>query len=144
MPQNLSPAFATLLVRLGLGLIFIIHGAQKWMDLEGTAGFFGMIGLPAPQVMAYLVAFVELFGGIAVLLGLFTRIASGLISLVMLGAIITVKAAKGFIGGYELDLMLLLVALSLVFSGPGAWAVDTWWNQKRSAKEENTTAASAQ
>ena len=77
------------LIRLALAIVFIVHGSQKFQNMEGTAGFFGSLGFPA--FVAYLIAFVELAGGIAMLLGIFTAWAGILLALVMAGAIYLVK-----------------------------------------------------
>lgn len=110
-----------LLIRLAVGGVFIAHGLQKVLDLDMTVGFFTTVGLPA--FLAYVVTAIELLGGIAVLLGLWTEIAGILIALVMVGAIYTVKGKMGFLGGYELDLTLMLAALALAVSGPGRYTV---------------------
>jgi putative oxidoreductase len=109
-----------LLIRIALGVTFIVHGWAKVANLSGTAGFFESIGLAA--ALAYIVAAIEFLGGIAVLLGVGIRTAGFLIALVMVGAIATVKADAGFMGGYELDFTLLLVALGLVFTGAGKYS----------------------
>ena len=110
-----------LLIRLAVGGVFIAHGLQKVLNLDMTVGFFTTLGLPA--FLAYVVTAIELLGGIAVLLGLWTEIAGILIALVMVGAIYTVKGKAGFFGGYELDLTLMLAALALAVSGPGRYTV---------------------
>ena len=117
-----------LLIRLAVGGVFIAHGLAKVLSLDMTVGFFATLGLPA--ILAYIVTAIELLGGIAILLGLWTEIAGVLVALVMVGAIYTVKGKMGFLGGYELDLTLLLAALALAVSGPGRYTV------KRAFKKE--------
>lgn len=115
-----------LLLRVALGLLFFVHGLDKFQGgIDNTAGWFQSIGLPG--FAAYLVAFIELVGGIALILGLGTRIVSGLFVLVMLGAIIKVKFAAGFLGGFELDLALMVMALYLVLNGSTMLSVDSKW-----------------
>ncbi len=109
------------LVRLALGVVFIAHGWQKFANMDATVGFFGTLGL-AP-FFAYLVAAIELLGGLAVLLGVFARVAAVLLVLVMIGAIAMVKSKVGFFGGYEFDLALLLAALAVAVSGAGCFAL---------------------
>jgi putative oxidoreductase len=113
--------YGPLFLRLGLALIFLVHGVQKFLYLDQTVAFFKMVGLP--PFLSYLIAAIETLSGLALLLGLFTEIASALIVIVMIGAIVTVKGAKGFVGGYEFDLLILLAALSLIFTGPGTWSI---------------------
>lgn len=107
------------IIRLGVGVVFIVHGLMKVVDLSGTADFFGGIGLPIPLVFAVLVAAIELLGGIALIIGLYTQGAAILIAVVMIGAIVLVKGAQGFIGAAELDFMLLTAAIGIALLGPG-------------------------
>ena len=110
-----------LLLRVVVGAVFIAHGWQKLQMIDGVIGFFGKLGF-AP-FFAYLVAWVEFVGGLAMLLGVFTRIAGYLLAAVMIVAIFSVKLKMGFLGGYELDLTLLVAALALAWSGPGKLSV---------------------
>lgn len=113
-----------LLLRVALGLLFFVHGLDKFQrGIGNTAGWFQSIGLPG--FAAYLVAFIELVGGIALILGLGTRIVSGLFVFIMLGAIIKVKFAAGFLGGFELDLALMVMALYLAINGSMMLSVDS-------------------
>ncbi len=112
-------------IRIVAGTAFMLHGYPKLMDVAGTQGFFGNIGLPPD--MALLIGLLEFVGGIALILGILTRIASILLIGDMIGAIMLVKLPKGFIGGFELDLLLLTCAATLLIGGPGVasieWAV---------------------
>lgn len=105
------------LMRLALGLPFVAHGWQKLSGMESVVGFFGTLGVPS--WLAWLVALVEFFGGLAVLLGIGLKWASWLLAAVMFFAILLVKGKMGFLGGYELDLTFFLLALGLSFSGAG-------------------------
>ena len=123
------PQVALALLRIVVGVVFLVHGWQKlfMFGLEGTAGFFGSIGIPAPMVMATIVTFVELLGGLALILGLFTRLAAIPIAITMLVALFAVHLPNGFFvsdGGYEWVLTLLVANVSLVLAGGGAFAVD--------------------
>src|SRR3989338_7938658 len=89
------------LIRLGIGLVFVIHGWGKFGDMAGTIGFFSGLGLPA--AIAYLIAAVELLGGLAMILGVYTKWAGWLLAIVMAAAILLVKGKMGFSGGYEFD-----------------------------------------
>lgn len=119
LKQNLD--LALLLVRIGVGIGFLLHGLQKLQGLEGTVKFFGSLGLPS--FMAYLVALIETVAGTLMLLGLYTEIAGYLLCCVMIGAIVLVKFKKGFIGGYELDMLYFMGSLAIAFAGPGKYAV---------------------
>ena len=87
-------------------------------------------GLGWPVFFAYLVAGIEFFGGLCVLLGLFTRYAAALIGVVMLFAVALVKWKMGLLGGYELDAGFFALAFSLATSGAGKWSLEKAWFKK--------------
>jgi putative oxidoreductase len=88
--------WATIPLRVAIGVIFAAHGWQKFsMGLDGVARFFGSVGIPLPEVSAFIVAFVELVGGIGLIVGVFTRYWALLLSIVMIVAIFTVKLQGG-------------------------------------------------
>src|SRR3954469_22073577 len=99
------------LLRVMLGLVFLANGVAKFQGgIENTVGWFDSIGIPGG--FAYVVAIVEMIGGLAVFIGLGTKVVSALLSLLIIGAIVKVKLAVGFLGngqmaGYELDLAFL-------------------------------------
>ncbi len=107
-----------LTLRIGVGGIFIMTGWMKFADLPGTVGFFGTLGF-AP-FWAYLVTAVELIGGIAVLLGVFTRIASGLLAIVMAVAIYKTLPTPQFLIG---PISLFFSTLALKLTGAGKYAL---------------------
>jgi putative oxidoreductase len=124
LPQRVNAALA--LLRIVVGAIFIAHGAQKLFvfGLPGVVGAFGQMGVPLPDIMGPAIAFLEFFGGIALVLGLVTRPVALLIAFDMLGAIVLVKINKGLVGGYEFELSLLGSALALAFAGAGEYSLD--------------------
>ena len=116
------------ILRAVLGLIFFIHGLSKFQGgITNTVGFFDSIGIPG--FMAYAVALIELIGGIALILGLGTRIISVLFAFIMLGAIFTVKLPAGLLGndqmaGYELELALLAISVYFIFANKSILSLD--------------------
>jgi putative oxidoreductase len=102
-------------LRMVLGIIFLVHGLKKLKYMEKTIYHFH-IDLGLPVFLPYAVTFIEVIGGTLLILGILTRLACIGISLVMLGAIYTVTWEKGLINGYEFDLALLAMALSLIFN----------------------------
>lgn len=121
--MNQKFEIATLILRVVLGITFFVHGLDKFQGgIENTAGWFASIGLPG--FLAYGVAVIELVGGILLIIGLASRVVSGLLAAVMIGAILKVKLAAGFLGGYELDLALLAMAAVIAINGSKLLAVD--------------------
>lgn len=124
-----------LLIRVALGALFLAHGIQKFTDLSGVEGFFDSLGFPAPAALALLVALVETLGGLAIILGVGLKIAAALIAVVMVVAIVTVKFSQGFFGGYELDMVLLLVSIGLLLAHPGEFALMSARNKTAESTE---------
>jgi putative oxidoreductase len=115
------------LARIALGVVFVGTGWGKLHNLEKITGFFTELGIPAPGFNAVLVASSELVCGALIVVGLFTRLASIPLVVVMLVAIFTAKRAD--IGGVS-DLLgfvetLYVVLLSwLAIEGPGPLSID--------------------
>jgi putative oxidoreductase len=122
-PRQLSLGLAAL--RLGVATIFIRHGAQKLFvfGLAGVTGAFTQMGVPLPGVVGPVIAILEFFGGIALLLGFLTRLIALGFVFDMLGAILLVLLKNGF-SHYELEFLLLMSSLALVITGAGAISVD--------------------
>lgn len=129
---------AMLVLRVALGAVFIAHGGQKlfWFGISGTTGAFTDMGVLLPAVTAPFVTFAELLGGLALVAGLFTRIAAGAIAVVMLGAILLVHLPAGFFNpnGIEFPMMNLAAAVVLALLGAGAWSVDAQRAEARARK----------
>jgi putative oxidoreductase len=127
---NRFTPYVPLLLRLVVGITFFLHGLQKLQGgIDGTAGFFASLGIPAPQAAALFVALLETVGGLALVLGIGTRLFSLLFIVLMLVAIFTVKVRVGYIGaqgaaGAELDTLLLVGSLCLVILGSGALSIE--------------------
>src|SRR6266550_6622469 len=129
-PRQLNLGLAAL--RVAVATIFIRHGAQKLFvfGFAGVADAFTHMGVPLPGVMGPLIGLLEFFGGIALLLGLLTRlIALGFVC-DMLGAILLVLLKKGF-SGYELEFLLLGSSLALLLTGAGRFSVDDLLARRR-------------
>lgn len=111
---------ALLILRIGIGIIFINHGLSKLGNMDGTIAFFASLGLPA--IIAWATAIVEALGGLAVILGIKTRLAALGLAIIMLGVFFTAKRGKPF-GSTELEFILLLANLALIASGSGKYAL---------------------
>ncbi|GGC10296.1 oxidoreductase [Marinobacterium zhoushanense] len=127
--NGLSP----LILRVPVGIVLIPHGAQKlfgWFGgggLQGTGRWMASIGLEPGMLMALLAGSMEFFGGIALLIGLLTRLVGLALAFQMLIAILFVHLGKGLFvseGGWEYALVLLAAGLSLMVSGGGRFSVD--------------------
>lgn len=120
------PNWGPLFLRVALGTVFMAHGWAKLDTPLGTPGGFNIEswGWPYPVFWAWVVALVESYGGLLILVGLFTRLAALLIATVMAVAIIKVKAVQGFVGGFEFEFALLMIAFTLVLTGGGRLSVD--------------------
>lgn len=123
---------ATLLIRLAVGSVFLSEGIQKFLfpDQLGV-GRFVKIGIPAPQVMAPFVGWVEIVCGSLLLLGLLTRLAAIPLIIDMLVAITTTKVPMLMKLGFwamaheaRVDFCMLLGSLFLLITGAGLWSLD--------------------
>lgn len=126
-PVRLHAALAVL--RLIIGTVFVAHGAQKLFvfGIAGLTGAFEGMGVPLAGVVAPAVALGEFLGGLALIAGLFTRVASLGLALTMLGAIVLVHLPAGFFlpDGMEFVLTLFGGTVALALTGPGTYSVDS-------------------
>ncbi|MDF2457547.1 MAG: DoxX family protein [Cytophagaceae bacterium] len=125
-------AKTTILIRLMVGVVFLSEGLQKFLfpDSRG-AGRFVKIGLPAPEFLGSFVGTFEILCGILVLLGLFTRLSSIPLLIIMLVAFATTKSEvflnDGFwelLHGSRTDWAMLLGSIFLLIKGGGAFSID--------------------
>ncbi|MFT6901811.1 MAG: putative oxidoreductase [Colwellia sp.] len=134
-----NAGLAALALRIPTAIIFIAHGAQKLFGLfggyglEGTGEWMASIGLEPGYQLALLAGSAELFGGMALLLGLLVRPAALMLSITMLVAIFSVHFVNGLFmsgNGYEFALALLTISISLMFSGAGKLSLDNMLKQR--------------
>lgn len=119
---------AATILRIALGILFLAHAGLKLFVFTpaGTAGFFASLGLPGP--LAYFVIAAELFGGIALLLGVYTRWVSLALVPILLGAIYAPHWAAGFFfsnegGGWEYPAFWAVTLVVQALLGDGAFAL---------------------
>lgn len=140
------------LVRLALGIPMLIGGigkifgvGPKPLGISGFTGFLASLGVPFPTIAAWGVGLVELVGGILLLVGLAVRLASAVIAIDMLVATVLYHLPNGYpaaSNGIELTLTLTLIAVALLLSGPGAFALEhaLFNNKDRSADSSQSSA----
>lgn len=118
---------AILLVRIMVGLIFIMAGYGKFSGgLAGVEAAFASWGIPAPSITVPLVATAELLGGLGILLGVLPRFSAAVLAIVMLTSTAMVQwpGLMGGPGGFEgsrLDLLLLFCNVAIAWTGAGRY-----------------------
>ena len=130
MIDTRTAPFAAFLLRVSLGALFLAHAGLKFFVFTpaGTAAFFGSVGLP--PALAYVTIAAEVIGGVALILGLWTRYAAVLLTPILLGAIFTVHGSAGFFfdnahGGWEYPAFWIVALFVQALLGDGAYALRT-------------------
>ena len=121
--QNLSLLMARLAVAYG----FYDPAMQKWSDIDSVATWFGSMGIPFPTLNAYMAASTEIVGVVLLTLGLFTRLISLPLMVIMVVAITTVHLSHGFSAGdngFEIPLYYLLFLALFASLGAGKFSLD--------------------
>lgn len=154
--HRLHRRWALLPLRLVVGYGFMAHGVAKWS--RGPAGFGALlhqIGVPFPAAAAWMVTLLEVFGGLAIVAGVFVALASVPLIISLLVAMVTVHLRYGFssintIGltasgpifgppGYEIDLLYIGSLIALALLGPGPIAAGGWlriWRARRESRRD--------
>ncbi|WUH96181.1 DoxX family protein [Spirillospora sp. NBC_00431] len=137
-----------LIGRLAVGAIFVAHGWKKFADAghSKTAAGFDELGIPLPDVAAVFATYVELLGGIALIVGLLVPVAGVLIAVNMAGAFWYVHMDQGFFldkGGYEYVMVLFAGALLLAGTGAGRFSLDgvIWGRRGQNASDRESIPA---
>lgn len=128
MIDSRTAPYAALLLRVSLAILFFAHAGLKILVFTpaGTAKFFGSVGMP-PE-LAYVVMSAEVLAAIALLLGVWTRVAALLATPILLGAIFTVHGPAGFFftnphGGWEYPAFWTVALIVQSLLGDGAFAL---------------------
>ena len=130
--------YAALVLRLMLGIVFFVHGSQKVLGWFGGYGFVNTVNaftqkMHIPFVFALLAIAAEFLGSIALLMGLFTRVAALSIGIVMVVAVGLVHWQNGFFmnwsgaqkgEGFEYHLLVIAIAAALMIKGGGSFSID--------------------
>ncbi len=119
------------IMRVVTGIVFMGHGAPKLGivgdgGLDGTVGFLTSLGIPAPALAAFLLAFFEFGGGAMLVVGFLTRIWAAGLAFAMLIAVTMVHLSNGMFGegGYQWALLLMACSLALLIEGAGKVSLD--------------------
>ncbi|WP_026532565.1 DoxX family protein [Arthrobacter sp. H41] len=129
MKNPTQSTIARALLRVVVGFLFAAHGWQKFNEwtIAGTQAAFGEMGIPLAEIVAPLIAILELGGGIALIIGVLARPIALLLTLDMLGALVLVHLNAGVFvasNGFELVLLLGTAALAIALVGPGRLSAD--------------------
>jgi putative oxidoreductase len=128
MIDTRTAPYAALILRIGLGVLFLAHAGLKLFVFTpaGTAQFFAGLGLP--PALAYLTILAEVAGGVALILGFHARWAALALIPILAGAIVTVHGPAGFFftnpkGGWEFLAFWIVALLAQALLGDGAYAL---------------------
>lgn len=135
-PSQRQLGFGLLVLRVALGLVFVIHGGQKMfvMGPSGTGGMLGQMGIPGASLIGPVLSVVEPLAGAAMVLGLLTRVAALAVATDMVGALLLFHVKHGFFVpiGIEFPMMLGASAVALLALGAGPFSVDRVIDGRRS------------
>jgi len=128
MLDSRTAPYAATVLRVALGVLFFAHAGLKLFVFTpaGTAQFFGSLGLP--PALAYPTILAELAGGLALVVGFYSRIVALALIPILLGAIVTVHGPAGFFftnpkGGWEFLALWIVALLAVALIGDGAYAL---------------------
>jgi putative oxidoreductase len=128
MSNGSSRSWGITVLRVMVGVVFVMHGWQKFFTfgIHGVTGMLSSIGVPLPGFFAIVVSLVELLGGIALILGLLTRVAAAFLIVDMTVAVLAVHLKHGFFlpMGFEYALSMLAANVCLLLTGGGAASLD--------------------
>ncbi len=123
----LKSEIGTIIIRVIVGITFFTHGFTKFQSgISNIVDNFGHLGLLV--FLAYIIALIKLIGGVALILGIGTRIIAGIFAVIMLGTIFAFKLSDGFLGniqlaGYEFELVMFAMSTYLVLANPTKYSL---------------------
>ncbi len=131
MGPGIAEGAGLLVLRVVTGILYIVHGSMKMRQPSRNQLRQMMVQLGIPGPLFDLVALLEVGGGVALIVGLLARFASILYALFMVGNLILYATklskppvSKGYMGGYELDTLLLGIAILIALTGAGVYSLD--------------------
>lgn len=131
-PSTRQLSLGLVLLRIAVGVVFMLHGKQKLfgMGFAGVSDAFTHMGVPMPGIMGPFVGLLEFFGGIALIVGLLTRLFALGFAIDMLVAILLVQFKNGF-SHYELEFLLCVSSVALLLMGGGEFSVDALLGRRK-------------
>ena len=117
-----NTSLGLLFIRLAAGSVFFMHGWSKIHNFAGVTGMMQHLGVFAPGFMGPFVAWVEVIGGLMLILGIVTRVAAVALAIDMLFAILLTGLGRGW-GPHELELVLMAASLGIALTGSGKYAL---------------------
>ena len=138
---------ASLLLRLGVGTVFLFAGLEKVArGTEFTTAYFSSLGVPLPELMAPVISWFELIGGACLLLGLATLLFAVLFALEMLFVILFIRlpeasTAFSLVDAFltvRLEMLLVLAATAIALLGSGRWSMDFLIRRRLSGRRLRT------
>jgi putative oxidoreductase len=134
---NFLAHFFLLIVRVYWGAQLVLTGFAKYSDIQKVEALFTKVDIPYPLLSAYIVGAIEFFGGIFLILGLFSRLFAFLISVILITALVTVHSSassqiltKPELITKEAPFLFLYTTLIVFCFGPGAFSIDYWLEKK--------------
>lgn len=141
-----NDSWTGLILRVGLGIVMFIHGAQNLLGWFGGFGFDAAMAnftlqMHIPKILAVLIIMAEFFGSVGLIIGAYVRVAAFGITCVMLGAIVLAHWSNGFFTnwagkqagiGLEFHLLAITIGIIIMISGAGRWSIDRAMESPRS------------
>lgn len=139
MIDEKTAPYSALLLRVSMGILFILHGAYLKIfvfTMAGASQYFDSLGLPG--WFGWLVMLYETIGGVALILGVYGRWVALFLGVHLLFAAYLGHSANGWIfsnegGGYEYPLFWAIACFALTLLGDGAYALKADWLRKSTA-----------
>jgi putative oxidoreductase len=127
MNPTTLPSAGLLVLRVIVGVTFVLHGLDKLGDLSSAEQLFASLDIPVPGLTAPFVAVTETVGGVLLIAGLATPLVGAALAIDMLVALLTAHLGHGFFardGGIELALLLGGASLGMTLAGAGRFSLD--------------------
>ena len=145
--RGLRPGWGIALIRVVMGCMLVYSGYQKFAAMSGTVEFFGMVQVPAPGIIAPIIATGEVLGGVLLIVGLGIRfVPFWYIAMFIVTTFYVKLPREAPIFGYDaarIDIMLLIGNVMLLLEGAGAWSLDQYLAKRRGAQAVQVQAVRA-